>query len=54
MRKNYNEIAMKKGQDFHDRYSERAGIMQFDAGFPSWEAERLAYNETEKIGQLNE
>ena len=51
MRKNYNEMAIKKGGDFYDKYNERAGIMQFDAGFPRWEAERLAYAETENEGK---
>ena len=31
---------------WRDHYEERAGIIEFDAGKPRWEAQRLAYRDT--------
>lgn len=43
MTKDYKELARQKGAEFFERFQERAGIIEFDGGFTSWEADKLAY-----------
>lgn len=51
LRKQGAKVSRRDTADFdHEWFEERAAIYEFDAGYPRWEAERLAMLEVTKHG----